>query len=80
MVETPLENWGNSFHIEFEFFWTKTVWNWENIFMVDGLGSKLRPSANLRVALSVNGSQLINTDISGAIFTLNLSILKLISE
>ena len=41
MVEKPLENWGNSFHIEFEFLWTKTVHPWENIFMVDGLGSKI---------------------------------------
>ena len=57
MVEKPLENWGNSFHIEFEFLWTKTVHPWENIFMVDGLGSQLRPSANLKVALLVNGSQ-----------------------
>jgi len=36
MVEKPLENWGNSFHIEFEFLWTNPVHPWENIFMVDG--------------------------------------------
>ena len=37
-VQEPLEEWGSSFHIEFEFLWTSTVNAWENVFMVDGLG------------------------------------------
>ena len=39
MVKEPLEEWGSSFHIQFEFLWTATIWNWQNFFMVDGLGS-----------------------------------------
>ena len=37
MIQEPLEEWGNSFHIEFEFLWTSTVHAWEDFFMIDGL-------------------------------------------
>ena len=36
MMEQLNYEWSQSFHIEFEFNWTKTTHNWEAIFHVTG--------------------------------------------
>ena len=51
-VQKPLEEWGSSFHIEFEFLWTSTVNAWENVFMVDGLGLFTRKKLDFKPKFS----------------------------
>ena len=38
MMEQLHYEWSQSFHIEFEFNWTKTTPKWESIFQVTGNG------------------------------------------
>ena len=38
MMEQLSYEWSQSFHIEFEFNWTKTTHNWEAILQITGQG------------------------------------------